>query len=219
MSSFLLYIDPGTGSMLFSIVIGLTVAVVFALRTLAVKLKFLLTGGRARKADITRIPFVLYSDHKRYWNVFRPVCDEAEKRGLDLVYYTQSPDDPALSALYAHVKAEFIGEGNRGFVRLNFLKADIVLATTPGLGVYQWKRSPDVRCYVHILHQIDSPLRYHTFGLVNYGSVYPKMALFGTISFALGSSMIGFISMPFGVPQSSSVMMTSCDTSTSLRVR
>ncbi len=168
MNTMLLYIDPGTGSMLFSIVIGLTAAVVFALRTLSVKLKFLLTGGRVKKSDIRRIPFVIYSDHKRYWNVFKPVCDEAERRGVDIVYYTQSPDDPVLTAPYRHIKAEFIGEGNKGFARLNFLKADIVLATTPGLGVYQWKRSRDVRCYVHILHQIDSPLRYHTFGLVNY---------------------------------------------------
>ncbi len=168
MNILVLYIDPGTGSMLFSIVIGLTAAIVFALRALSVKLKFLLTGGRAKKSEIKRIPFVIYSDHKRYWNVFKPVCDEAERRGVDVVYYTQSSDDPVLSAPYEHIKAEFIGEGNKGFARLNFLKADIVLATTPGLGVYQWKRSRDVRCYVHILHQIDSPLRYHTFGLVNY---------------------------------------------------
>ena len=32
-------------------------------------------------------------------------------------------------------------------------------------------------------------------------------------------SMIGKTSMPLGAPQSSSVMITSCDTSTSLRVR
>ncbi len=168
MNILILYIDPGTGSMLFSIVIGFTAAIVFALRALSVKLKFLLTGGKIKKSEIKRIPFVIYSDHKRYWNVFKPVCDEAEKRGIDIVFYTQSADDPVLSVPYKHIKAEFIGEGNKGFARLNFLKADIVLATTPGLGVYQWKRSRDVRCYVHILHQIDSPLRYHTFGLVNY---------------------------------------------------
>ncbi|MBP5158062.1 MAG: CDP-glycerol glycerophosphotransferase family protein, partial [Treponema sp.] len=138
------------------------------LRALSVKLKFLLTGGRVKKADTERIPFVIYSDHKRYWNVFKPVCDEAERRGVDMRYYTQSPDDPVLEAQYKHIRAEFIGEGNRGFARLNFLKADVVLATTPGLGVYQWKRSRDVGCYVHILHSIDSPVRYHTFGLVNY---------------------------------------------------
>ncbi|MBQ7166969.1 MAG: CDP-glycerol--glycerophosphate glycerophosphotransferase, partial [Treponema sp.] len=95
-----LYIDPGTGSMLFSLLIGLAAALVFAVRALSVKLKFILTGGRAKKDAGDRIPFVIYSDHKRYWNVFKPVCDEAERRGVDVTYYTQSPDDPALSAPY-----------------------------------------------------------------------------------------------------------------------
>lgn len=168
MTTVYLYIDPGTGSMLFSLLMALATTAVFVGRKLFIKLKFILSGGKAKKADIKRIPFVIYSDHKRYWNVFKPICDEAERRGVDILYYTQSPDDPVLATPYTHIRAEFIGEGNRGFARLNFLKADIVLATTPGLGVYQWKRSRDVRCYVHILHQIDSPLRYHMFGLVNY---------------------------------------------------
>ena len=163
-----LYIDPGTGSMLFSLLMALATTAVFVGRELFIKLKFIISGGRAKKADSRRIPFVIYSDHKRYWNVFKPICDEAERRGLDITYYTQSPDDPVLSEPYKHIKAEFIGEGNKGFVRMNFLKADVVLATTPGLSVYQWKRSRYVKCYVHILHSIDSPVRYHTFGLFDF---------------------------------------------------
>ncbi len=166
-----LYIDPGTGSMLFSLLIGLAAALVFSVRALSVKLKFLLSGGRAKKSDGKRLPVVIYSDHKRYWNVFKPICDEAERRGLDLVYYTQSPDDPVLSAPYGHVKAEFIGEGNRGFAKLNFLKADIVLATTPGLGVLQWKRSRDVSCYVHIPHLAGDLTTYRMFALDHYDAV------------------------------------------------
>lgn len=166
-----LYIDPGTGSMLFSLLIGLAAALVFAVRALSVKLKFILTGGRAKKDVGDRIPFVIYSDHKRYWNVFKPVCDEAERRGVDVTYYTQSPDDPALSAPYEHVKAEFIGEGNRGFAKLNFLKADTVLSTTPGLGVLQWKRSRDVSRYVHIPHLAGDLTTYRMFALDHYDSV------------------------------------------------
>ena len=169
--SVMLYIDPGTGSMLFSLLIGLAAAFVFAVRALYVKLKFILTGGRAKKDAGDRIPFVIYSDHKRYWNVFKPVCDEAEKRGVDVTYYTQSPDDPALSAPYEHVKAEFIGEGNRGFAKLNFLKADTVLSTTPGLGVLQWKRSRDVSRYVHIPHLAGDLTTYRMFALDHYDSV------------------------------------------------
>lgn len=166
-----LYIDPGTGSMLFSLLIGLAAALVFAVRALSVKLKFILTGGRAKKGLENRIPFVIYSDHKRYWNVFKPVCDEAERRGVDVTYYTQSPDDPALSAPYEHVKAEFIGEGNRGFAKLNFLKADTVLSTTPGLGVLQWKRSRNVSRYVHIPHLAGDLTTYRMFALDHYDSV------------------------------------------------
>lgn len=42
---FPLYIDPGTGSMLFSLAVGILTAGVFAFRALALKLKFIFTGG------------------------------------------------------------------------------------------------------------------------------------------------------------------------------
>lgn len=163
-----LYIDPGTGSMLFSIFIGLAATLVFALRTAFVKIKFILSGGRVKSVDEGRTPYVVYSDHKRYWNVFKPICDEFERRGLDLLYLTQSADDPALTAQYKNVRTEFIGEGNKGFSRLNMLKADIVLSTTPGLDVLQWKRSRDVKCYVHIPHTVDDLGDYKMFGLDHY---------------------------------------------------
>ncbi|MCR5623117.1 MAG: CDP-glycerol glycerophosphotransferase family protein [Treponema sp.] len=166
-----LYIDPGTGSMLFSLFIGGAAALVFAARALSVKLKFVFTGGRGRKNDGERLPFVIYSDHKRYWNVFKPICDEAERRGLELVYYTQSADDPALSARYTHVRSEFIGEGNRGVARMNLLTADLVLSTTPGLGVLQWKRSRGVSFYVHIPHLAGDLTTYRMFALDHYDAV------------------------------------------------
>ena len=37
------------------------------------------------------------------------------------------------------------------------MSASICLATTPGLGVYQWKRSKDVKYYVHICHMASDP--------------------------------------------------------------
>ena len=140
-----LYIDPGTGSMLFTILIGVLGTGVYLLRNAFVKLKFLFSGGaKAKQAAEQRIPFAIFSDSKRYWNNFEPICDEFEKRKLPIVYYTASPDDPALKKESEYVKAEFIGEGNKAFSKLNYLKADILLSTTPGLDVYQWKRSKDV---------------------------------------------------------------------------
>lgn len=167
----LLYIDPGTGSMLFSLAIGICTAAVFAFRVVIVKLRLLLSGGKADKVSQNKIPYLIFSDHKRYWNVFKPICDEFEKRKINLVYYTQSPDDPALNQNYEFVKSEFIGEGNKGFVRMNMLNAGSVLATTPGLDVLQWKRSKTVDRYIHIPHSLDELSLYRMFGLDFYDAV------------------------------------------------
>lgn len=163
-----LYIDPGTGSMLFSLAIGVATAGVFAFRALAVKIRFILSGGKAEKLQAGKIPYLIFSDHKRYWNVFKPICDQFEERKIPLVYYTQSEDDPALSAKYEFVKAEYIGEGNKGFVKMNMLNAGTVIATTPGLDVLQWKRSKTVDRYIHIPHSCDDLAGYRMFALDYY---------------------------------------------------
>lgn len=167
-----LYIDPGTGSMLFSLFIGIATAAVFGIKKLFIKLKFSLSSGkRDTAADKEVLPYVIFSDHKRYWNVFSSICDEFEKLKIPLTYYTCSSDDPVLSQNYEYVKGEFIGEGNKPFVKLNFLKADKVISTTPGLDVYQWKRSKNVNKYIHIPHSIDDLSNYKMFGLDHYDVV------------------------------------------------
>lgn len=167
-----LYIDPGTGSMLFSLFIGIATAAVFGAKALFVKIKFILSGGKStgdEQKDV--IPYVIFSDHKRYWNVFGPVCEEFEKRKIPLVYYTASKDDPVFNQNYTYIKPEFLGEGNKPYAKLNFLKADKVISTTPGLDVYQWKRSKGVKTYIHIPHSVDDLAGYRMFGLDHYDVV------------------------------------------------
>lgn len=171
MNQVILYIDPGTGSMLFTIIIGAVSAGFFVLQKFKLKLKFLLSGGKAVTADEDKIPYVIFSDSKRYWNVFKPVCEEFENRKIDVQYWTMSEDDPAFSEKYNHVKTLFIGEGNKAFSKLNIMNAGVVLATTPGLDVLQWKRSPNVGKYVHILHQPGDTTFYRMFGLDHYDAV------------------------------------------------
>lgn len=172
MNNYLLYIDPGTGSMLFSLFIGISMALTFGVKYFISKLKFILTRGKiSDNLDYASIPYVIFSDHKRYWNIFKPICDEFEKREIDIVYYTASEDDPAFNCSYKHVKTEFLGTGNKPFGRLNMLKADILIATTPNLDVYQWKRSKGVKCYVHIPHYVGDFSDYRMFGLDYYDAV------------------------------------------------
>ena len=163
----ILYIDPGTGSMLFTVLIGILSAAVYLVRTLIIKLK----SGAGRKADKNRIPLVIYSDSKRYWNTFEPICDELEKREVDTVFMTSSPDDPVLSKEYKHIKTEFIGEGNKAFTRLNMLNASLVFCTTPGLDVLQWKRSRSVDYYVHIMHAPRDAASYRMFELDYFDAI------------------------------------------------
>lgn len=167
----ILYIDPGTGSMLFSIIIGIAGVLIFAGHALIIKLKFFFLGGRAKNDDGSRIPVCIFSEGKRYWNVFRPVLDEFEKREKEVHYLTASPDDPALSAGYKHVKTEFIGEGNKAISKMNLIKADLVLSTTPSLDVFQWKRSKAASYYVHIPHMPNDITTYKMFGLDFYDAV------------------------------------------------
>ena len=166
-----LYIDPGTGSMLFAILLGVIGTLSYLLKNWIVKLRFLLSGGKKVETNTDRIPFVIFSDDKRYWTVFEPICRECDRRGIDIVYLTASPNDPVLNNSYKHIKGEFIGENNRAFAKMNFLNAVVVLSTTPGLDVYQWKRSKNVQSYIHIPHAASDITLYHMFGLDYYDVV------------------------------------------------
>lgn len=166
-----LYIDPGTGSMLFAILIGLLGAAQWMLKGWIVKLRFLLSGGKKQEVDTASVPLAIFSDDKRYWSVFEPIVKELDARGVDVTYYTASEDDAGLSCGYPHLHGEFIGAGNRAFAKLNFLSADILLSTTPGLEVYQWKRSPNVKYYVHIPHAASDITIYRMFGIDYYDAI------------------------------------------------
>lgn len=168
-----LYIDPGTGSMLFSILIGAAATLFFLGKAAILKLKLLFSAKKNGVAttDTNYKKYVVYNEGMQYWNVFKPVCDEFEKRQIELTYYTSAEKDPCFEQNYKYVKPEFIGEGNMAFVRLNMLSAGIVLMTTPGLQVYQLKRSKNVKHYSHVLHMPNDATTYRLFGLDYFDSV------------------------------------------------
>jgi hypothetical protein len=166
-----LYIDPGTGSMLFTILIGVVTTLFFFMQKLLIRVKFVLSGGKADRTKMNRVTYLIFGENKRYWNVFEPIADEFERRKTELVYWTASEDDPALKKQYRYVKCTYIGNLNQAFARLNMMNAEICLSTTPGLDVYQWKRSENVRRYVHILHAAGDVIAYRMFGTDHYDSI------------------------------------------------
>jgi hypothetical protein len=156
--------------MLFSILIGAVATAYFLARALIIKAKVFFSGGRVKAAS-GMLSYVIYCEGLQYWNVFKPILDEFEKRELALAYLTSAENDPVFQAGYQYIKPEFIGEGNKAFARLNLLRARIVLMTTPGLDVYQLKRSKGVAHYAHILHMPSDATLYRLFALDYFDSV------------------------------------------------
>ncbi|QTQ12883.1 CDP-glycerol glycerophosphotransferase family protein [Treponema parvum] len=166
-----LYIDPGTGSMLFSILIGACATLYFLFKAFWIKLKIFITGGKAQKNDKAYKKYVIYSEDKRYWNVFKPILDDFENRKIDITYYVATESDPVFAEKYEYVHPEVIGEGNKAFAKLNMLSAGFVLMSTPGLQVYQLKRSKNVKHYSHIFHSPGDPTMYRLFGIDYFDSI------------------------------------------------
>ena len=166
-----LYIDPGTGSMLFSILIGAAATLFFLSKAILLKLKVLFAGKKGVQDDKSYKKYVIYCEDKRYWTVFQPVIEEFEKRKIEITYYTGSKDDAVFDKNYEFVKAEYIGTGNVAYAKLNMLSAGIVLMTTPGIQVYQLKRSKNVKHYSHIFHSCTDSTMYRLFGLDYFDSV------------------------------------------------
>ena len=165
-----LYIDPGTGGMLFTVLFGIVSVAVFSLRALFLKLKFS-SGSKGAKTNKKKIPIAIFTDHKRYWNVFEPLLNEFEKRHQKVVYFTCSKDDPIFDKKYEYITGEYLGEGNKAFAKLNLLNAYVVVASTPSLDVFQWKRSKNVDYYIHVQHGANDISMYRMFGTDHFDAL------------------------------------------------
>lgn len=169
---FFLYIDPGTGSMLFSILVGAAATLFFIGKAAWLKIKIFFSGKKdGLVVDSSYRKYVIYCEDKRYWNTFKPILDEAEKRKTEVTYFVATDKDPVFEQDYKFIKIEVIGEGNAAFAKLNMLSAGVVLMTTPGLQVYQLKRSKNVKHYAHILHAASDATMYRLFGIDYFDSV------------------------------------------------
>lgn len=163
------YIDPATGSMLFSALIGILASSYFLLKQIIMKLKFFSPKEKRGKSSFNSI--VLYSEGSQYWNVFKPLLDGLTEAGEECAYFSADENDPGLNYNSPGVSTEFIGTGNRAYMKLNMLEADICVTTTPGLDVLQFKRSKKVKHYSHIMHSLNNTSTYRLFGLDYYDSV------------------------------------------------
>lgn len=180
------YLDPGSGSLLLSSIVAIFASVVFTAKNVFYKIKGLLSGqyqvstlkptalGLNKKSvDSNQAlnSIVFYCEGARYYGTFKPILDALDSLKHPYTYLTSDEGDPALKRENNNFSVkEYIGIGNSAYTRLNFLKADICVLTTPSLQVLQIKRSRAVKHYCHIVHSL-TPMTYRTFGLDYFDSV------------------------------------------------
>lgn len=166
------YLDPGTGSMLVSALVGIAATAFFAFKTFYYKAAGLLCRLRGVSAPSSgKNAIVVYSEGGRYWNTFKHLLAELDNAGEKALYLTSGEDDPGLSHPFKNVTARHIGRGNRAFAAMNTLEAAVCVMTTPGLDVLQIRRSPGVKHYAHLVHAPTDAAMYKLYSFDYFDSV------------------------------------------------
>lgn len=166
------YLDPGTGSMLLSVVVGLVSGAYFFIRRLPGLTRAFLFRLAGKKDDLKGNAIVFYSEGKSYWSTFEPVLKSLEALGVKSVFLTSDDKDPIFTSDLKLVRPKFIGKGNTAYTALGFLEADVFVLTTPGIDVLQIRRSPGVKKYIHIVHAIGDIHTYKFYSFDYYDAVF-----------------------------------------------
>ena len=167
------YLDPGTGSMLLSVLIGLTSSAYFLVRKLPSMVRSVFFKFTGKKDDLKNNSIVFYAESAAYWSTFKPVLEALAAKNVRCTYLTSDENDPVFkSGLDKWVHAKFIGKGQTAYTALGFLEADVFALTTPGVDVLQIRRSAGVKKYVHIVHAAGDIHTYKFYSFDYYDAVF-----------------------------------------------
>ena len=147
----LLYLDPGTGSLLLYAIVGITTTVLFALRGFWYSLRSKVFMGK--KGAVKELPdLVFHTEGGKYWQVFQPVLKALDAYDVKYGYVTPDKNDPVFTSGLKNVVPICPGKELMTLSYMNNIKAKVVVSTTPQLDVYMLKRSKHVQKYVHLFH-------------------------------------------------------------------
>ena len=172
------YIDPGTGSPLVYAIIGIASSLWFILKGSFYKLYIKLSKKGKNKSENLKIssqtiaPIVIYSEGNKYFHIFEPVIQSLINLKVNCTYITSDKNDSAFN-----INSEYFNVVNPGndLVTISFMnkiQCDIVLATTPHLDIYMWKRSNKVKKYIHLFHAPTGVDYYEKYALSFYDIIF-----------------------------------------------
>jgi len=166
----LLYLDPGTGSLLLYAIVGITTTVLFALRGFWYSLRSKIFLGK--KGAVKEMPdLVFQSEGGKYWQVFQPVLKALDKYDIKYGFVTSDKNDPVFTSGLKNVVAVCPGKELMTLSYMNRIKAKIVVSTTPQLDVYMLKRSKHAGKYVHLFHAPADIGMYEMYAFDNYDTL------------------------------------------------
>ncbi len=119
------------------------------------------------------IPILLFSEGKNYNSTFRPMVDAFLANNTPIVYATCDKNDPILSLKHEHLQTLFLGKGHLGYARLRFMRAQVMISTTPNISApgFPLVRPKGVKNLVHVCHAVAGLGNYNKFSLDAYDTV------------------------------------------------
>ncbi len=172
------YLDPGTGSAIMHLLIGIGAAAFFIARGVLYRIrrKTASTGadGTTGSADVAQERgLVLFSEGRDYWLTFKPVIEALIAQGIPFRYLTMDAADPALTIENPLMRSRYLGSNLAAFARVATVEADVMLVTTPNIGCsgYPIPRPTKVSCLTFIQHGIGDLAYAKKNALDNYDAV------------------------------------------------
>lgn len=166
------YLDPGTGSLLLYSLVGIATTLAFALKGVFYNLKEKLFNKDVKQTENYKFGIVFHSEGGKYFHVFQPIIEELCKRGVSSTYITPDEKDPAFEFKNDLFKVLNPGNEMMTISYMNNLQADVVISTTPHFDIYMWKRSKNVKKYVHFYHAPTGSDFYEKYALSFYDIIF-----------------------------------------------
>ena len=161
----ILYIDPGTGSVIINFLIAIVTSIIYFFR------KFFfnnINSNLKKKSEIS-----IFSEGNQYKNTFLPIVNELISRKVLFNYYTLDYKDVILEIESEFINPKFLGLGALGIVKFSSISSNILISTTPNIGSkdFPLKRPKKVKELIHIWHSISDISYYKKGSLDHYDTV------------------------------------------------
>ncbi len=163
------YLDPGSGSALFTSIIAIATAGFYSVKMLYYKL----VGKDVAATTAGQDSLVIFSEGKSYWGSFEPIVQKLIEKKIHFRYVSLDVFDPALTIENEYMHSKLYAKSSAGFGKIAAVKAPLMLATTPNIGSegYPFPRPKNVKELVHIFHSMTDSSNYRLGSLDFYDSI------------------------------------------------